>query len=216
MNIVVIGQGGHSKVIRDIILSSHHQIIGYLDDRYDQLKEEGSIFYGPVSAANEIIECFGDVKFVIAIGNNQVRKAISDRLGLDDSSYATLLHQTAVVSPTATLGYGTVVMANAVINADARIGNHAIINTGAIVEHDNGIGDYVHISPKAILTGSVTIEDGTHIGAAAVLIPQTKVGAWSIIGAGTTVINDLPPYCTAVGNPARVIKINSPECEVSI
>lgn len=206
MEIVMIGQGGHSKVIQDIILSNkEYEIVGYLDDRYEDITRVDNIYFGPISTAYEMINDVNQIKFVIAIGNNKVRKKIAEKLSLPDNCYATLIHKTAVISPNAKIGNGTVVMPHAVINADTQIGNHSIINTGSIVEHDNILGDFVHISPHATLTGSIIIEEGVHIGAAATLIPSVKIGEWSVIGAGAVVINDIPPNCTAVGIPAKVI-----------
>ncbi|MCW9132433.1 acetyltransferase [Bacillus paramycoides] len=206
MRIVIIGQGGHSKVIQDIILSNNeYEIVGYLDDRYENIAIVDNLYFGPISTAYDMINYFHQINFVIAIGDNKVRKKIVEKLRLYDSFYITLIHKSAVVSPSAKIGNGTVVMPNVVINADTQIGNHAIINTGSVVEHDNIIGDFVHISPQATLTGSVVIEEGAHIGAAATIIPSVKVREWSIIGAGAVVINDMPPNCIAVGIPAKVI-----------
>lgn len=207
MKIILIGQGGHSKVIRDMVLSyQEYEIAGYLDDRYMNLTVIDGEYFGPISATTELIEYLDEVKFVIAIGNNEIRKRIAQQLNLSDQYYMTIIQKTAVVSPSARIGHGTVIMANAVINADAHIGNHAIINTSSIVEHDNKLGNYVHISPRSTLTGSVIVEEGTHIGAGATIIPNIKVGEWSVVGAGATVIRDLPSYCTAVGTPAIVKK----------
>ncbi|PEA53595.1 acetyltransferase [Bacillus pseudomycoides] len=206
MKIVIIGQGGHSKVVQDILLSNKgYEIIGYLDDRYEEITIVDNSYFGPILTAHEMIKFFNQIKFVIAIGDNKIRKEIVGKLGLPDDCYATLIHKTAVVSPSAQIGLGTVVMPNVVINADTRIGNHAIINTSSIVEHDNRIGDFVHISPHVTLTGSVVIEEGAHVGAAATFIPSVNIRKWSIIGAGAVVIHDIPPNCTAAGIPAKVI-----------
>jgi acetyltransferase EpsM len=205
MKIVLIGQGGHSKVIRDMVLENkEYQLVGYLDDKFEELTISDQMCLGPISAAHEIIKYIKEIKFMIAIGNNIIRKLIFERLGLDHKHYATIIQKNAVVSRSAKIGYGTVVMANAVINADAQIGYHAIINTGSVVEHDNRLGDFVHISPRATLTGSVSIGDGAHIGAGATVIPNVQVGKWTVIGAGATVIHDIPSSCTAVGTPAKV------------
>lgn len=205
MKIMIIGQGGHSKVVRDVILSNRkNQIIGFLDDQYKKLVMTEKGFCGPISAAGKMVNWFGDVRFIIAIGNNQIRKTIVRRLDLLDAQYATLIHPSAVVSPSAVIGNGCVITAHAVINADSRIGRHSIINTGAVIEHDSELGDFVHVSPNATLTGAVKIKEGTHVGAGATAIPGVKIGEWSTIGAGATVIDDLPSYCTAVGVPACV------------
>ncbi|WNF35313.1 acetyltransferase [Bacillaceae bacterium IKA-2] len=206
MNIVMIGQGGHSKVVEDIVFANNeHQIVGYLDDKYEDVTINNQTYYGPISFAHEIINSFKDIQFVIAIGNNLIRKKIVNQLNFSDKSYATLIHPSAVISSRSIIGHGTVIMASAVINVDARIGDHSIINTNAVVEHDNWIGDFVHISPNATLTGSIHIADGVHVGAGVTIIPNLTIGEWSVIGGGATVINHLPPNCTAVGVPAKVI-----------
>lgn len=205
MNIVIIGQGGHSKVIEDIIYTTNsHKIVGYLDDKYDEVTFNHAVYTGPISFAYHLIDIFQEVQFVIGIGNNAIRKKIVQKLDLAEQMFIPLIHSSAVVSPRAKIGYGTVVMANAVINADSHIGHHNIINTNAVVEHDNQVSDFVHISPNATLTGAVQIEEGVHVGAGATIIPNTKVGEWSVIGAGASVINDIPANCTAVGIPAKV------------
>ena len=210
MKIAIIGNGGHSKVIKDIILSNkEYEIVGYLDDLYEDVKMIDGMCYGPIMTVQNLIYKFEDLKFVIAIGNNRVRKAITIQLNLTDDYYATLIHSHAVVSPSATIGSGTVVMASSVINADAKIGKHAIINTKAVVEHDSKISDFVHISPNATLTGAVSVGEGTHIGAGAVMIPNVQIDEWSVIGAGATIIHNIPGNCTAVGVPAKIVRKES-------
>jgi acetyltransferase EpsM len=206
MKIAIIGQGGHSKVIQDLIASNgENRIVAYLDDKYEGLNRSKSFYFGPILAAQKMIKTFNDTKFVIAIGDNKIRKLIVQKLNLDAENYITLIHKSAVVSPNAVIGSGTVIMAHSVIQADSVIGAHSIINTGAVIEHDNTIGDFTHVSPNATLTGSVKIDEGVHIGAGATIIPNIKIGAWSVIGAGATVLNHIPSQCTAVGVPARAV-----------
>jgi acetyltransferase EpsM len=204
MEFVIIGNGGHSKVISDMVRSNkENEIVGYLDDKFETIKLVDNHFYGPISSAQNLTECFSDLKFVIAIGNNSVRKKIVGKLDFPDEYYATVIHKSAVISPGAEIGLGTVVMPNAVINADAKIGRHAIVNTGSVVEHDCKIGDFAHICPHAVLTGGVQIEEGVSVGAGAAIIPNITVKEWAVIGAGATVISNISSGWTAVGTPAR-------------
>lgn len=210
MKIAIVGQGGHSRVIQELItFEGKYEIVAYLDDKYKELTREKGIFTGPISSAKVIIDMFQEIKFFIAIGHNPIRRLIRNRLKLSAEKYATLVHPSANVSPSAKIGFGTVVMARSVINANSTIGDHSIINTGSVVEHDNRIGNFVHISPNSTLTGSVTINDGAHVGAGATIIPNMDIGEWSIIGAGASVIHSIPPFRTAVGVPAMVK--NNPE-----
>lgn len=204
MKIIILGNGGHSKVIQEMIACmKDQQIIAILDDKYQFMNVDQGIMYAPISYVEEIIT--PDVKVVMAIGNNTTRKSLAKKLKVRADQYLTVVHPTAVISPTATIGNGTVVMPHALINAEAIIGNHCIINTGAIVEHENLIGDYSHISPNATLTGNVSVGVGVHIGASATIIPGIHIGNWSIIGAGSTVIEHIPAHRKAVGCPTRLI-----------
>ncbi|MDN4526727.1 acetyltransferase [Fictibacillus fluitans] len=205
MNIVIVGHGGHSKVIKDIILSQDGNVLaGYLDDKFTRTFIKEDVFYGPLTAIKQVQEHYGAVKFVIGIGNNEVRKKIGMKLNLHCEDYITVIHQSAIISPSALIGNGTVVMANSVIQADACVGRHSIINTNAVIEHDNQIGDFVHVSPSATLTGGVILQDGVHVGAGATVIPRKRIGSWSVVGAGSVVIHDIPPSSTAIGVPAKV------------
>jgi acetyltransferase EpsM len=207
MELAVIGEGGHSKVIMELIRSQEkYKIKAILDDKYTELTLSNGVYWGPISAAHRLLNQMNSLKFVVAIGNNKIRKSIVLKLGLPLDNFITLIHKTAVISSSASIGQGTVIMAHTTINADANVGNHTIINTGAIIEHDNSIGDYVHVAPKATLTGSISVKEGTMIGAGATIIPGIKIGEWTIIGAGATVISDIPANSTAVGTPAKITK----------
>ncbi|OKL37671.1 acetyltransferase [Domibacillus mangrovi] len=204
--IIVIGEGGHSKVVQDIIAAEGiYEVIAVLDDKYDDVFEKDRVLIGPISYAEKLI-ADTDAVFVVAIGNNQVREQIARILFEAGAVFEAVVHPFASVSPSAVIGTGTVVMAGSVINADAVIGEHAIINSGAVVEHDNRIGDFVHVSPGAVLTGNVCVGAGAHIGAGATVIPGKTIGAWSVVGAGTVVIDNILDDVTVIGVPARVMK----------
>ncbi|WP_417898968.1 acetyltransferase [Bacillus haimaensis] len=203
--VIIVGQGGHSKVVSEAIaLQGNIRIKGYLDDNYHELKYEKELYFGPIRSTKEILLHEPNIKFIIAIGNNKLRKMIVEKMGLKETQYLKVVHPKALISASATIGVGAVILANAVVNTDAKIGAHTIINTSGIVEHDNVIEDFAHISPNATLTGTVHIEEGVHVGAGASVIPNINIGKWSTIGAGATVINHIPAFSTAVGVPARI------------
>lgn len=197
--VIIIGAGGHGKVIADIITASQDTVIGFLDDGL----EKGSFVSGyPVLGPSSECVRFPDCAFVIAIGSNQIRKVLAEKYCL---KWHTAIHPSAVVGSDIHLGEGTVVMANAVINASADIGKHCIINTGAVIEHDNVIEDYVHVSPHATLCGTVHVGKLTHIGAGAVIRNNRHVAANCTIGAGGVVVKDINESGTYVGVPVRRI-----------
>lgn len=191
--VIIIGASGHGKVIADIIRKSGDEVYGFLDD--DTSKD----------VIGRIADCvnYKDMYFVIAIGNNRIRKMIAQSYNL---KYYTAIHPTAVIGENVDIGKGSVVMANAVINPSAVIGNHCIINTGAVVEHDNVIEDYVHVSPHATLCGTVRVGEGTHIGAGAVVRNNISIGCNITIGAGASVVKDIAKAGIYAGVPAKELK----------
>ncbi|WP_298515413.1 acetyltransferase [uncultured Kordia sp.] len=199
-NICLFGASGHGKVVKDVATSTNIVVEAFVDD-YPKSEFLHEI---PVVTSAEMATYAGN-KFLISIGNNKIRKVISQKLKTD---FTTLIHKTAIISPSATIEEGTVVMNGTNINADATIGKHVIINTAAVIEHDCNIGDFAHISPNATITGNVSIGEGSHIGAGAIVIPNIKIGKWATIGAGAVIIKDIPDYAVVVGNPGIIKKYN--------
>lgn len=211
-NIVIIGSGGHAKVIADIILKRKEilkeelNIVGFLDDNFQNL-EYREVFNIPILGNVSLIEEFKnkDYEYIIAIGNNSVRKKIADKyLNL---IYYTAIHPTAVIGNEVTIEAGTVIMANAVVNSYSKIGKHCILNTSCIVEHDNKIEDYVHISVSAKTGGTVKIGKNTWIGISATIKNNVSICDNCSIGAGGVVIKDIKEKGTYIGVPVEKIII---------
>lgn len=204
-NVVIIGAGGHAKVIADIIEKSGDIVYGFLDDN----KEIGEKIVKNYNVLGKISECKylqSDIKelyFVIAIGNNYIRKDIYERYTLN---YYTAIHPSCNLGIDVKIKEGTVIMPNVCINASSKIGKNCIINTGAIIEHDNDIQDYVHISPNATLCGTVQIGSCTHIGAGAIVKNNLSITDNCTIGAGAVVVKNIEEEGTYVGVPAKIVK----------
>ena len=198
-NVILVGAGGHGKVIADIVLRSGVQVLGFLDDHPASDSVLGLPILGPVASWPEYCH---NASFVLAIGANGIRRQLAESM---DVSWFTAVHPSAQIGREVSIGPGSVIMANAIINPQTRIGIHCIINSGAIVEHDNVIGDYVHISPGAVLCGTVHVGEGSHIGARAVLKNNISLCANTVIGAGGVVIHDLEVPGTYVGVPVRAL-----------
>ena len=211
--LIIIGAGGHGKVIADNAFKNGYTDINFLDDNL-----KGQCLGFPVIGTVSEIESFDDGKtdFIIVIGNNNLRKNIAEKY---DVNWATLIHPSAQIAMNVSIGKGTVIMAGAVVNVCATVGEHCIINTNAVVEHDNVICDYVHISPGVALGGTVEIGENTHIGIGATVINNISVCSNSVIGAGSAVVRNIENSGKYVGVPARKIpflterKENSKKCD---
>lgn len=67
-----------------------------------------------------------------------------------------------------------------------------------------GIGDNYNEQPHQY--GDIFLKKGCCIGMGSIIMPGVTIGEGAIIGAGSLVTRDIPPYCIAVGNPAKVVK----------
>jgi acetyltransferase EpsM len=205
IKVVLIGAGGHSKVIQDIVKANKDlRLHAVLDHGFKENEVKNGIIFAGMDMIAGLLE--EGCQFCLAIGNNGVRQKLVSEFDIPSDRYITLIHPTAVISPSAAVGNGTVVMPNAVINADTIIGDHCIVNSGAVVEHDNRLGDFFHVSPNAALAGTVTVGKGTHVGSGAIVIPGKTVGKWSVVGAGAVVVKDVGDGVTVVGVPAKEIR----------
>ncbi len=198
--LVIIGAGGHGKVVADIAVKSGYKDIVFLDDN-----ATGDCLNFPIVGATVKLKELDDGRtdFVIAVGNNKIRKRIADTYSI---SWTTLIHPKACLGMETQIGEGTVVMAGAIINPGASVGTHCIVNTGAVIEHDNVLKNYVHVSPNAALGGSVHVGEGTHIGIGAIVKNNIEICSDCVIGAGAVVVHDIKEQGTYVGVPSRKIK----------
>lgn len=206
----IIGAGGHAKVVISAALSSgEYRVVGCLDDSFGEQNRvvEGVSVVGDIS--RESIARFSVEHAVIAIGSNVVRRAIAECLD-GAVQWQSIVHRTAWIAPSATLGEGSVVMAHAVVQSGAMISNHVILNTASTVDHDCTLEDYVHLGPGANLAGSIALRQGVFVGIGASVVPGIEVGEWSVVGAGAVVTRSLSANITAVGAPAKVIKERDP------
>ncbi len=194
------GGSGHGKVILEILQKKGVEVRGVFDDGINSLKSLLSI---PVIGKFDQQLWDQKAKMIISIGNNEVRKMISEKIKV---AYGKAIHPSSVISDSSEIKQGTVIMGGVVINAETIVGEHCIINTNSSVDHDCIIENFVHISPNVGLAGNVSIGEFTHVGIGANIIQGIKVGKNVTIGAGTVVINNIPDNAIVVGNPARIIK----------
>lgn len=103
-----------------------------------------------------------------------------------------------------------------VIIGPVTIGNNVILAQNIVMSGLNH--NYTDIDKPICLQGEtvamITVEDDCWIGANAVLTAGVTIGKHSVVAGGAVVTKDVPPYCVAVGNPARIIKKYNFEAKV--
>jgi acetyltransferase EpsM len=198
---VIYGASGHGKVIAEILESNGIDDLVFVDDR-----PSGNTFLGYPLLHTSALEQLQPHNVVIAVGNNRIRKVISENLTYN---FSKAIHPSAQISKRSEIGEGTVVMAGVSVNSGSNIGKHVILNTNCSIDHDCIIADFVHVSPNAALAGNVIVGEGTHIGIGASVIQGISIGKYVTVGAGAVIIEDVPDYAVIVGVPGKIIKYNS-------
>jgi len=202
--LLVIGAGGHGKVVAEAaIASGQWQQIAFLDGRFPGLSR---VLAWPVIGSDQAaVEFLGEFPAIfVAIGDNRLRSSLTEKLEESGFALPSVIHPTSWVSPSAQIGRGTILVAGAVINAGAKLGRGCIVNTGATVDHDCSIADGVHISPGAHIGGDGVIGARTWIGIGASVRHGVRIGADVVVGAGAAVVEDVADGITVVGVPAHV------------
>jgi sugar O-acyltransferase (sialic acid O-acetyltransferase NeuD family) len=203
----IIGAGGHGCVVADAALvSGRWCAVEFFDDRWPAESEaHGCAVVGTLSSLRERLTArngvVGDV--VVAVGDNARRLSLCHEFAATGAVLATVIHPSAVLSSSATVGAGSVVLAGAVVNPKCRVGLACIINTHASIDHDCTLSDGVHVCPGATLAGSVVVHERAWIGVGSCVIQGITIGRAATVGAGAAVIRDVAAGTTVIGCPAK-------------
>ena len=195
---LIYGAGGYAKVIIAILKANNEKVTAIFDD--DNSKKD--LLQIPITGFYKFDFCPNE-KLIIAIGNNVIRKSLSEKIG---HACGIAIHPSALVDESVQIGEGTCVMQNAVIQIDSKIGKHVIINTSVSVDHDGIIEDFVHLAPGVTLAGNVHIGENTLIGVGSIVAPGIKIGKDCLVSTGSVVTKNIPDGCVIRGNPARIIR----------
>lgn len=203
---IILGAGGHAKVVIDALKASGGTILGLTD--IDQKTHGKSILGVPVMGADDkVLEHKpDDVALINGVGSIRVsghRKEIFERFLKAGFAFPIVIHPSAIIGEDVEISEGSQVMAGAVIQPACRIGANCIINTRASIDHDCVIGAHSHIAPGAVLGGSVTVGEGVHIGAGATVIQNIEIGAGALVAAGAVVTRNVADGVRVAGVPAR-------------
>lgn len=208
-DIIVIGGGGHAKVVISILRKlNEYSMRGYTDPR-GRCDLLGIPFLGSDEEVRHSLSDSLSTNLVIAVGQvgtGRARCEIWHRLSSPSVGFPAIISPDAIVNEDVTMFGGSVVMDGAIINAGASVGFGCIVNTHATIEHDVILGDWVHVAPGATISGGVAVGGYSMIGAGAIIIEGRTVAADTIIGAGATVVRDLTEPGVYVGTPARRIR----------
>lgn len=189
-DVIVLGAGGHARVVIDGLRRAGFSVIGVCAPELEA-GQTGPLGV-PALGNDSVLAGINRDTHLLAngigsTGKTETRQRIFDTNSSHGWRFVTLLHPTAVVGADCELGEGAQIMAGAVLQCGVRVGRNAIVNTSASVDHDCRLGDHVHVAPGAILSGTVTVGARSHLGAGAVVIQGISIGEDVIVSAGAIV-----------------------------
>jgi UDP-perosamine 4-acetyltransferase len=207
---IILGAGGHAKVLLALVRLTGLDIIGVCDPT---LARQGASDWRGVAVlgSDEFLQSIDPKTCFLINGIGQIvgghrRESIFANWKKLGFHFPTLIHPNAYVDSSAMLGDGAQIMAGVNIQADVKIGQNCIVNTRASIDHDCVIEDNVHIAPGAVLCGGVHVGSRGFIAAGATVVQDITVGASAVVGAGVTLVRNLASGQTVIGPAMRKIK----------
>lgn len=206
--IFLLGGGGHTKQVIDILKINNIIVTGIFDDT----KPINSIYYNNYKIIDKIDNLSKyidkDDHLFCGIGDNIIRRDIVSNYKM--YKFINVISPFAYISRTTNIiGSGNYIGHNVNIQSDCIINNFNIINDNSCIMHDVEIGDYNHMCPMAVAGGNVRIGNCNLIGTNATINPKIHIGNNNTIGSGSVIIRNINHNNIIVGNPGKVIKHQS-------
>ena len=201
--IVIIGAGGHGRVVAALAQRAGHLVMGFLER-----STEPTVGDFPILGGDQYLDAkpTRDIQIAMGLGSRAAwprRWALCEHIDGLSLSAPKLIDPDATLAASVEIGRGTQVLMGAQVQDGASIGDWCIVNTAAVIEHDCQIQAYTHVAPGAVLCGGVTLGEGTFIGAGSVVKEGVTIGSRATVGLGAVVIRDVADGQTVVGVPAR-------------
>lgn len=210
-NLVIIGEGGHAKVIySEVKRIKNYKFNGFIKE----LKKNEKIKNFDTNYCLQITKTIKNLKkfikenlFIVAIGNNQIRKKVVSKI---ENTFKTIMWETIIsknsnIATNVKIGKGTIIVAGSTVNFGTKIGNHCIINTNCSIDHENIIEDYSNCSPGTVSAGNVIIKEGAFIGIGTSIKQSTTIGKKVTVGGHSYVNKNCSPNSIYYGAPIKKI-----------
>lgn len=212
-DLAIFGVGGFGREVLTLVqdlnrVKAQYNIRGFFDDGHP--KGEMINGYPTLGGVEDLNAWQTPIALAVAIGTHSIKRKVLDRIVNSNVSFPTLIHPTVLIGDRnyVKIGQGCIICAENILTTNIEIHDFVILNLACTVGHDTVINSYAAFMPSVNISGEVTIGAGVYVGTGVKIINQLEIGPNTIVGAGAVVAKSLPAYCTAVGIPAKVIKVN--------
>lgn len=211
-DLVIVGAGGFGRETAQAVHDLNRngaawRLLGYLDD--NPARHGTTIDGMMILGGRGEIRRWPDAAVVVCTGrpgDYVSRIRIVGDLGLQPERYATIVHPTAAVSASSSIGHGCVLLAHVALTAAVRVGAHVAIMPHVTLTHDNVIDDFATLASGVRLGGGARVERAAYLGAGALIRENRTIGAFSLVGMGAVVTQDVPARQVWAGVPARYVR----------
>jgi len=209
--LIVIGGKGTARCIGEQIIHAHNQCGApdeFLGWALDEPAPGASLNGYPILCRpRDLVAQFpaSDVKFIFALykpKQMRARTALLASYQIPRERFASFVHPSAVIMPSARIGNGTVILSHCTLHANVTLGAFVIVNPNVVIEHDTHLDDNVYVSAHACLGSAVRIGKGVFIGLNSAVRESVTVGEFAFIGMGSNVLRDIDADTLVFGNPA--------------
>jgi sugar O-acyltransferase (sialic acid O-acetyltransferase NeuD family) len=206
--IIIVGAGGFGREVlqwaRDAWPDCVSRIVGFLSSAsHGSPNGDGPL---PVIADPLNFEPLPGDRFLLAIGIPETRRRVAEALENRGAEFLTLIHPTAIVAATASIGAGSILCPYAIVSDSAGVGRHVLLNYHASLGHDASAGDFAVLSPYATLGGNAHVEEDVFLGMHASVGPGKRVGARSKVSANSCALSNAPSDSIVFGVPGKISK----------
>jgi sugar O-acyltransferase (sialic acid O-acetyltransferase NeuD family) len=142
---------------------------------------------------------------IVAVGDPLSRKAVVERFP-KETTYATLIHPTAVVSKWVDIGAGSIITAGTIVTCNIKMGKHSHLNLHTTIGHDCIMGDYFTTAPAANISGHCHFEECVYVGTNVSVKQGISICSNVTVGMGAVVVKNITEGGVYIGNPLKKLE----------
>ena len=202
-SLYLIGAGGHAAVVAEAAMLCGAKIEAAFAETSSTTFSHMSIPLQTSQAPLEDSSWVQGKNFAVAIGDNEKRRKLTQKLVEQGGNIVTIIHPSASISTYADIDIGCFIGSQTMIGVGVKLGAYVIVNSKASIDHESDIGQACHIACGAVLCGEVSLGKLVLVGAGATIIPGIKVEDRVLIAAGSTVVKNITAGSKVFGTPAK-------------